>query len=74
MTELLKLNPDYVPAMLSLAVGKFIQKKTTDAKNILKTLWKRPYASEFGDDMERAWLLYADSFVAVKLLFIISKN
>lgn len=51
--------------MLALAVGKFILKKTTDAKNLLKILWKRPYTSEFGDDMERAWLLYADSFVAI---------
>jgi len=24
------------------------------------------YTTEYGEDLERAWLLYADSFVAVK--------
>ena len=51
--------------MLALAVGKFVQKKSTDAKNLLKLLWKMQYTTEYGEDLERAWLLYADSFVAV---------
>jgi len=50
---------------LALAVGKFIGNKATEAKNILKILWKRNYTTEFGEDLERAWLLYADSFVAI---------
>jgi hypothetical protein len=51
--------------MLALAVGKCIAKKQTDAKNLLKMLWKRNYSTEFGEDLERAWLLYSDTFVAV---------
>ncbi len=51
--------------MLALAVAKFITKKQTDAKNLLKMLWKKPYQTEYGEDLERAWLLYADSYVAV---------
>ena len=52
--------------MMALSVGRFIAKKQTEAKNLLKLLWKRPYSMEFGEDLERAWLLYADSFIAVK--------
>lgn len=51
--------------MLALAVGKLIMKKQTDAKNILKILWKKPYTNEFSYDLESAWLLYADTFVAI---------
>jgi len=62
----LKKNPDFIPAMFVLSIGKFIAKKQTEAKNYLKILWKRPYTTEFGEDLERAWLLYADSYIAVK--------
>lgn len=41
LNDILKTNTEYIPAMLALAVGKFIQKKSTDAKNLLKLLWKR---------------------------------
>ena len=38
--------------MLALSVGKLIAKKSTDAKNLLKMLWKRNYTTEFGEDLE----------------------
>ena len=66
LTDLLKGSQDYIPAMLALSIAKFVAKKQTDAKNLLKMLWKRPYSSEHGEELEKAWLLYADRFVAVK--------
>jgi tetratricopeptide repeat protein 21B len=63
LTEILKLDSEFIPAMLCLAVIRFIQKKQTEAKNLLKILWKKPYSSEYGEDLERAWLLYANSFI-----------
>jgi hypothetical protein len=57
-----------VPAMLALSIGKLIAKKPTDAKNLLKILWKKTYSTEHGEDLERSWLLYADTFIAVSLL------
>ena len=55
---------------VALVIGKFIIGKTTDSKNLLKIISKKNYVSEFADDFERAWLLYADSFIAVSLLYI----
>jgi len=54
-----------VPAMLALSIGKLISKKSTDAKNLLKILWKKTYSTEHGEDLERAWLLYADTFICI---------
>ena len=65
LTDILKQKTDYVPAMLALSIGKLISKKSTDAKNLLKILWKKTYSTEHGEDLERSWLLYADTFIAV---------
>jgi hypothetical protein len=67
VSQLLKQSPDYVPAMLALSIGKFIAKKQTEAKNLLKILWKRPMPMNAWEqeELERAWLLYADSFIAI---------
>jgi tetratricopeptide repeat protein 21B len=54
--------------MHALAIAKFIGKKQTEAKNLLKILWKKS-ASTSGweqEELERAWLLYADSFIAIQ--------
>lgn len=73
LSELLRNKSDYVPGILALSVAKFLNKKQTEAKNHLKMLAKRNYTSEYADDIEKAWLLYADSFIAViDLLIIIS--
>lgn len=29
-------------------------------------LWKKNYTSELGEELERSWLLYADSFIAIQ--------
>jgi len=60
--------------MVGLAIGKFIINKNTDAKNLLKIISKKSYVSEYGDDFERAWLMYADSFIAVFYLYFRFKN
>lgn len=54
--------------MLALAISKFIAKKQTEAKNLLKILWKRPIPPNGweAEELERAWLLYADSFIAIQ--------
>lgn len=67
LSELLKTKNDYVPGILALAVAKFLNKKQTDAKNHLKILAKRNYMSEYATELEKAWLLFADSFIAVKI-------
>ena len=69
LSELLKNKSDYVPGILALAVAKFLNKKQTEAKNHLKTLAKRNFSSEFADELEKAWLLYADAFIAVNNFF-----
>ena len=54
--------------MLALAIAKFIAKKQTEGKNLLKILWKRntPPNGWEAEELERAWLLYADSFIAIQ--------
>ena len=77
LTELLKIKNDYVPGILALAVAKFLNKKQTEAKNHLKILAKRNFTSDCADELEKAWLLYADSFIAVLIIrffFIILLN
>ena len=32
--------------MLALSIGKLISKKSTDAKNLLKILWKKTYSTD----------------------------
>jgi hypothetical protein len=38
LKKILEKNKDYVPALVAIAQCKFIQKKTSDAKNYLKTV------------------------------------
>ena len=54
--------------MLSLAINKFLSKKQTEGKTILKLLWaKNPETSGWErDELERAWLLHADAFISIQ--------
>ena len=45
--------------MFGIAILKFLAKKETEAKNFLKLLAKKPYDSECGEELEKAWLLHA---------------
>jgi tetratricopeptide repeat protein 21B len=54
-----------VPGTLFLAVSKYSNKKNTEAKNHLKILSKKSYNSEFHDELEMSWLIYADTFISI---------
>eukprot|EP00828_Plagiopyla_frontata_P041534 TRINITY_DN5952_c0_g1_i6.p2 TRINITY_DN5952_c0_g1~~TRINITY_DN5952_c0_g1_i6.p2 ORF type:complete len:295 (-),score=57.60 TRINITY_DN5952_c0_g1_i6:100-984(-) len=47
---------DYPPANFALAVVKYILKKPNETKALLIQLAKRPFTSEFAEEMELAWL------------------
>ena len=48
-----------------MALAKFILKKSSDARNYLKTVIKNDFQLEFADYFERAWLLMADYNISV---------
>ncbi len=43
LQEILGKNKEYIPALVMLALAKFISKKNTDARNYLKTVMKHDY-------------------------------
>ena len=43
----------------------FIQKKSSDARNYLKTVTKLEYQVQYADYFEQAWILMADYFISV---------
>lgn len=48
LADVLKVRQDYVPAMFAFSILKFLAKKETEAKNVLKILAKANYDSENG--------------------------
>ena len=50
---------EYPPAMLAIAIANYISKKDVQANNLLKLCAKMPYQPEFGEELEKAWLLHA---------------
>ena len=65
LQNLLAKNKDYVPALVAMALAKFIRKKSSDARNYLKTVIKNDFQLEFADYFEKAWLLMADYYISV---------
>ena len=65
LNDILKEKQDYVPALLALAVAKFLIKKQSEAKTHLKTICKMNFSSEFTDEFEKAHLLLADTLISV---------
>jgi lipopolysaccharide biosynthesis regulator YciM len=63
--EVLTRMPDYVPALLALALSKFVNGKKEDGKNALRQLGGRFYSHEWADELEQGWLLYADFLINV---------
>ena len=43
LQNLLAKNKDYVPALVAMALAKFILKKSSDARNYLKTVIKNDF-------------------------------
>jgi hypothetical protein len=50
---------EYPPAMLAIAIVKYLQKKDVEGNNFLKLCAKLPYQPEYGEELEKAWLLHA---------------
>lgn len=64
LEDMIKGNSEYVPAILCLAVCKFMSKKASDAKTLLEKLTKINYLPEYSDEFETGWLLLADYYIA----------
>lgn len=43
LKAMLTASKDYVPALVTIALCKFVQKKSTDARNYLKTVLAKEY-------------------------------
>jgi len=67
LTEILKQQNDFVPALFALAIGKFVERNEKEALVILKILAKKDISLLWGDYLERSWLLYADNMINVRL-------
>jgi tetratricopeptide repeat protein 21B len=64
LQEILNKNKEYVPALVLMALAKFILKKSTDARNFLKTVQKKDYQLQFAEYFEKCWLLLADFYIS----------
>jgi tetratricopeptide repeat protein 21B len=61
--EMLNSEREYVPAILGTAVGFMLLKQTPRARNQLKRLAKTEWNLEFGESIEKSWLLLADIYI-----------
>ena len=52
--------------MLALAIAKFMAKKDTEGNNFLKLCSKMPYQPDCGEELEKAWLLHAETYIQIK--------
>jgi hypothetical protein len=52
--------------MLAMAMVKFLSSKEVEANNFLKICAKMTYQPEFGEELEKSWLLSAESYVQIK--------
>jgi uncharacterized protein (UPF0212 family) len=52
--------------MLAIAIAKYMTKKETDGNNFLKLCAKMTYQPEFGEELEKAWLLHAENYIQIK--------
>ena len=52
--------------MLAIAIAKFITKKDVEGNNFLKLCDKITYQPEFGEELEKAWMLHAESYIQIK--------
>lgn len=66
LKKILEKNSQYVPALVAIALCKFIQKKTSDAKTFLKSVTQQEFQLEYAEYFERAWLLSADYQIGQK--------
>jgi len=65
LKTLLSKNKEYVPALVTIGLVKFLQKKSSDARNYLKTVIKNDFQLENSHYFEKAWLMMADYYISV---------
>ena len=65
LKKILEKNKEYVPALVAMGLCKFILKKSSEARNYLKTVTQQEFQLEFAEYFERAWLLSADYYISV---------
>ncbi|KAI8899995.1 hypothetical protein BC833DRAFT_583602 [Globomyces pollinis-pini] len=61
--EILNTERDYIPAIYGTSVAFMLLKQTPRARNQLKRVSKMEWTREFGDDIEKCWLLLADIYI-----------
>lgn len=65
LKQILQKNSNYVPANVSMGLCLFLLKKSSDARNYLKTVIKNDYQLQYADYFEQAWILMADYYISV---------
>ena len=65
LKQLLAKNSQYVPANVCMGLCLFMLKKSSDARNYLKTVIKNKYQLQYADFFEQAWILMADYYISV---------
>ncbi|KAJ3302797.1 Tetratricopeptide repeat protein 21B [Kappamyces sp. JEL0829] len=63
MLDILKAESDYVPALYGTALGFVLLKQSPRARNQLKRVSKMEWSQEFGEDIEKCWILLADIYI-----------
>jgi tetratricopeptide repeat protein 21B len=65
LLHMLSVDRDYVPALLATANGYVLQGQPAKARNQLKRISKMKLNPDFATEFERAWLMLADTYIAV---------
>lgn len=65
LQELLTQNKEFVPAQVTMGLCKFLQKKSSDARNYLKAVIKNDFQLDNAAFFEMAWLMMADYYISV---------
>ncbi|KAL5032124.1 hypothetical protein BDV3_000718 [Batrachochytrium dendrobatidis] len=63
MMEILNIEREYIPAIYGTSVGFMLLKQPPRARNQLKRIAKMEWTIEYGDDLERCWLLLSDIYI-----------
>ena len=66
-SNILKDNPDYIPALYTLSLAYLSQKQPPKARNYLKRVAKMDYSNKFASDLENSYILLADLYIQVNL-------
>lgn len=63
LQDILSKSPENVPAIVALALARFIQGKKDEAKKLLVSTTKRTFSFEYSEDLEKSWLMLADALI-----------